>query len=216
MSSSTEGPVYPVAETFTSVQGEGTHTGTLMTFVRMVGCSVGKLVCNACDTDFDKSYPWRGGGMFHAEAIARSVRGHHVCLTGGEPLNQPLERLIRVLCEAEKSVHVETSGTVLPPYIDMLDRFVWITVSPKPGYLREMIDCADEIKVIVPGLGTGVGWPGLEQAKAWAAEGKTVYLQPRNSRNTVDAGNLQLVLQLIDENPELRLSAQLHKYINVR
>ena len=33
---------YPIAEIFTSPQGEGLYTGTLMTFIRFAGCSVGK------------------------------------------------------------------------------------------------------------------------------------------------------------------------------
>lgn len=33
---------YPVAEYFTSPQGEGVYTGTLMTFIRLAGCTVGK------------------------------------------------------------------------------------------------------------------------------------------------------------------------------
>ena len=34
--------LYPVSEIFTSPQGEGYYVGTLMTFIRLAGCSVGK------------------------------------------------------------------------------------------------------------------------------------------------------------------------------
>ena len=34
--------VYPVSEIFTAPQGEGLYTGTLMTFIRLAGCNVGK------------------------------------------------------------------------------------------------------------------------------------------------------------------------------
>lgn len=33
---------YPIAEVFTSPQGEGQYAGTMMTFVRLAGCTVGK------------------------------------------------------------------------------------------------------------------------------------------------------------------------------
>src|SRR5271170_6427812 len=35
---------YPVSEIFTSIQGEGVYTGTVMTFIRLAGCSVGKKI----------------------------------------------------------------------------------------------------------------------------------------------------------------------------
>lgn len=33
---------YPIAEIFTSIQGEGVYTGQVMTFIRLAGCSIGK------------------------------------------------------------------------------------------------------------------------------------------------------------------------------
>ena len=125
------------------------------------------------------------------------------------------------------NVHIETSGTVpydftpvrnLPGYrtVGDSDQKLWITVSPKPGYMLENVLSADEVKVIVPGLGDGPGWPTLDDALRWAGKGKIVYLQPRNGKNDVNVENLQLVLQLVQENPELRLSPQLHKFIKVR
>ncbi len=57
---------YPLAERFKAPQGEGLFTGTPMAFVRLVGCSVGKGVCHACDSDFDRVRPDRVGGLFDA------------------------------------------------------------------------------------------------------------------------------------------------------
>jgi len=51
---------YIVAERFKSIQGEGLYAGTPMAFIRFVGCSVGKKVCNGCDTDFETT-PWHLG-----------------------------------------------------------------------------------------------------------------------------------------------------------
>jgi 7-carboxy-7-deazaguanine synthase len=219
---------YNVAEIFTSPQGEGLHTGVPMTFIRLVGCSVGKTVCQHCDTDFDKSYPWKGGGAFHAIDLLREVRTDHVCITGGEPFNWDLRDLWYQL--REHTIHVETSGTVLPEYMmpgpqhiytdhneEIRSPKLWITVSPKPGFLKDMVlKYADEVKVIVPGLGNGEGWPTLQNAIAWANAGKLVYLQPRNHKDKIDPQNLALVTQLVTDHPNLRLSVQMHKYLNVR
>lgn len=34
--------VYPISEIFVSPQGEGVYQGTMMTFIRLAGCTVGK------------------------------------------------------------------------------------------------------------------------------------------------------------------------------
>ena len=93
---------------------------------------------------------------------------------------------------------------------------LWVTVSPKPGYLMSMIQQADEVKVILGGLGDGPGWPTVEQAVDWASAGKVVYVQPRNLRNDIDSVAMTEALAVVAKYPSLRLSTQLHKYIRTR
>jgi organic radical activating enzyme len=210
---------YLVAERFKSIQGEGAYTGTPMAFVRFVGCSVGKKICASCDTDFDKVYPWREGGEYTGGDLLKWAWPYrHICLTGGEPLNQD----IRPFFSAGFRIHVETSGTVWPDeetvacFNTNSSNLSWLCVSPKPGYLTRMIELANEIKVIVPGLGPGDGWPSLGDAVRWARSGKRVYLQPRNLRYDVDKTNLMFVQDIVREHPELRLSVQMHKILKVQ
>jgi organic radical activating enzyme len=146
-----------------------------MAFIRFVGCSVGKKICQHCDTVFEKMLPWQGGGEFTAEELR--VWSHpckHICLTGGEPLDQDLPNFISEFSRwpdpdgngyaVEKPMfHIETSGTkdfrpavswLTDPYsASSPDVNTWICVSPKPGFLEEVVMAADEVKVIVPGLG---------------------------------------------------------------
>ena len=105
-------------------------------------------------------------------------------------------------------------------------------ISPKPGFSENTIrDCADEIKVIVPGLGElterlsaelgtktrDFRWPTIEDALRWARTYKRpVFLQPRNAKYDVDKNNLMIVQDIIRDNPELRLSVQLHKILRVQ
>jgi organic radical activating enzyme len=149
---------YRIAEKFKSPQGEGIYTGTPMAFIRFVGCSVGKTICQHCDTDFDTMLNWRGGGEFSAHELVRWAKPYgHVCLTGGEPFDQDLQELYELMTKNGVMVHIETSGTKPMPdyfYIGSAIRRPWICVSPKPGFLEQMITDADEVKVIVPGLGT--------------------------------------------------------------
>lgn len=211
-----ESMTYQIAEKFKSIQGEGVFAGTPMAFIRFVGCSVGKKTCHFCDTDFDKTMNWRGGGSFSAQELALwSIPYEHICLTGGEPLDQDLLPLVDELNLRirETVIHVETSGTKsIPTEVSTS----WICVSPKPGFIDDVVLVADEVKVIVPGLGNGAGWPTIKDALRWASMSKIVFLQPRNEKFAVDKNNLRLVQDIITEHPELRLSLQLHKLLGVQ
>jgi len=217
-------PSFQVAERFISEQGEGIYTGTLMGFIRFTGCSVSKKVCHHCDTDFDHMDPWKGGGpLRQSDLIEWAVKAdlRHIALTGGEPFDQPnLQELVEGFTTADGmgpfQVHIETSGTIKLPDWTSADN-VWVTMSPKPGWLRENITPAKEIKVIVGGLGNGPGWPTIDDALFFANEcGKPTFLQPRNKKFDVDYENLRIVQDLIRQHPELRLSIQLHKILRVR
>lgn len=256
---------YLIAEKFKSIQGEGVYAGTPMAFIRFVGCSVGKKICTHCDTIFERVLPWQGGGEFSAEELINWAYPYeHICLTGGEPLDQDLEPLL--LQEwgdpdgtgyryKPKMFHIETSGTKAhKPFTTNRARVeylntgrLWICVSPKPGFVEKyIIAAADEVKVIVPGLGSDVAaqkvydttgqapgadgfakpvliaatperrWPTPQDALRWAEAGKIVFLQPRNARFDIDKQNLLYCQDFIREHPQLRLSVQLHKILKVQ
>lgn len=210
-----------------------------MAFIRLVGCSVGQRICTSCDTDFDIMRPELGGGLYTVEELvawAKEHRVEHVCLTGGEPLDRDLRPLLKGIYEDVGWAHVETSGTKNPGWLvrsDMPEETfplsvqhddgeepepmaLWLTVSPKPGYRADMLALADELKVIDGGLGDGPGWPTLDDALAWAKEGKLVYWQPRNDRLQIHHDHMAEAIAVVTQHPQLRLSCQLHKYIRTR
>jgi len=222
---------YPLAERFHEVQGEGAFVGTRMAFVRMVGCSVGQKVCTACDTDFDRQRPELGGGTYTVdELMAYAKPVGRMCITGGEPLDRDIRPLLHMATDRNITCHVETSGTKAPHWlgwqwddgrrqhlVNGTPVRMWLCVSPKPGYLEDMVQMhADEVKVIIGGLGDGPGWPTVEDAARWADAGQLVYIQPRNYTKTVDEANLEAVLKLTEKYPQLRVSCQLHKFLGVR
>jgi len=214
---------YLIAERFKSVQGEGCYAGTPMAFIRFVGCSVGKKTCHACDTDFEHALPWRGGGRFDSTDLKRwAMPYEHICLTGGEPLDQDIRPMLFPFAPGDgvytPMLHIETSGTrPLPLDASHPDRRrLWICVSPKPGFIEDVVLAADEVKVIVPGLGSGSDWPTPDDALRWAAAGKIVFLQPRNAKFDIDKVNLTYVQDLLHDYPQLRLSVQLHKILKVQ
>ena len=114
-----------VAETFTSLQGEGMLAGTPSFFIRTSGCN---LRCGWCDTPYTSWRP-EGRRVPVRELLGRAaVAGRrHVVVTGGEPLLQrELHELTGALAANGHHVTVETAGTVAPEFgCDLL------SVSPK-------------------------------------------------------------------------------------
>lgn len=186
---------YVVAEKFKSVQGEGLYAGTPMAFIRFVGCSVGKKICHHCDTIFEKTLPWQGGGEFSPHELLHWAYPYkHICLTGGEPLDQDVTPLINH-SEHSEMFHLETSGTKSSRDVRNWNKHadlkrVWICVSPKPGFLEEEVLAADEVKVIVPGLGTDeslrkmvefdVTTPTVVEGHLVLGQGRVATMQSRN------------------------------------
>jgi len=189
-----------LAETFYSVQGEGTWTGTPAVFVRLAGCN---LNCRFCDTDYSlKEY----ASVENVVARVRELGGAcpTVILTGGEPLAQrESSALIDALRHDGRRVHIESNGSIA---VD-LPADVWLTVSPKERLDPRMAARANEIKLIVDGR------VPLEWLDAFAGRDIPTFLQPEGNK----AANIALALEAAKALPErVRLGLQTHKFIGVR
>ena len=228
-------PTIPIAEIFTSPQGEGVWTGTLMTFIRTAGCCVGRpfpkeryqgfkseegtrvdgfpIYTEMCTTYDGRTFPcdtdYRVKERFTVEQILDEIPDgvEHACISGGEPLIHDLKYLSYELQRREIMVHIETSGTVLPKW-DLEDE--WVTVSPKLGILPAMIRRADEVKLLIDGEFV------LENVPEFVLRHRIIYIQPINNEFTVDKANLQRCLELQKAHPTWRISTQMHKIWNVR
>jgi len=140
-----------VNEIFYSIQGEGRHAGVPMVFVRLNVCHVG---CKFCDT----KYTWQtiSHNKFYdsnslLEAIKKlSLRCPHVCITGGEPLEQAevLYKICKHLSANRLKVHLETSGSMLIPK-EFDEVCHWIVCSPKKFFPPNFEAPIDEVKVLV-------------------------------------------------------------------
>lgn len=202
---------YRINEIFYSLQGEGMWTGTPMVFVRLSGCN---LRCTFCDTAHQEGRP------FSAPAILDAVRRvggacRVICLTGGEPLLQADEALIRTFSDAGYSVHVETNGTCEAP--EGLD---WITFSPKldfdpRGEIR--LQHADEVKVVFrPASGEADVLLREAQVERWArVPAEDHSLQPCADPATGESNIAETVAYIL-AHPHWRLSLQTHKLLNIR
>jgi 7-carboxy-7-deazaguanine synthase len=96
-----------VNEIYLSIQGESTWAGMRCAFVRLTACD---LRCTYCDT----AYAFYDGVKRTVGDILDEVLGLESALveiTGGEPLLQKnVLPLMRMLCDAGRTVLIETSG----------------------------------------------------------------------------------------------------------
>lgn len=126
-----------IAETFTSLQGEGMLVGVPSHFIRTSGCN---LRCRWCDTPYTSWLPEgerRSVDELVAAAAMSGVR--HVVVTGGEPLLQrEIGELTRRLRATGLHVTVETAGTVDPDFsCDLLSLSPKTTNSDPQGGWRD-------------------------------------------------------------------------------
>src|SRR5579863_5307086 len=155
---------HAVKEIFYTLQGEGFNSGRPAVFCRFTGCNLwsgreedrASAACNFCDTDFVGTDGLGGGRFENAASLGDSIDSYwggrpggrrFVVFTGGEPLLQLNEELIRILHDRDFEVAVETNGTCPAPH--GLD---WVCVSPK-GKTQILLRAGDELKLVYPQAG---------------------------------------------------------------
>lgn len=211
---------YSVKEIFYSLQGEGAQSGRPAVFCRFAGCNLWSgrephrlaAVCRFCDTDF-VGVDGTGGGKFRTAAeLAAAIAAHwpvsslprarpYVVCTGGEPLLQLDEALLAALHGRGFEVAVETNGTRIPP--PGLD---WICVSPKaaaPLVLRQ----GQELKLVYP-----QAEPEARPERFVHLDFQYFLLQPLDDPRLQE--NIQAAVRYCLQQPQWRLSLQIHKLLN--
>src|SRR5512135_1325516 len=142
-----------IHEIYASIQGESTFAGLPCTFVRTTGCN---LRCSWCDT----THAFYGGTrMARKDVLAKalSLDTPLVELTGGEPLLQPgTIPLMQELCDAGKTVLVETSGEADVSRVDPRVHKIMDLKAPGSGESHrnrwsnlEHVRATDEIKFVL-------------------------------------------------------------------
>ncbi len=215
--------MYSVKEIFYTLQGEGAQSGRPAVFMRFSGCNLwtgreqdrDKAVCRFCDTDFVGTDGVNGGQFAEANELAQKavevagsassdlVDGLLIVLTGGEPLLQVDDVLIKALQSAGFDVAVETNGTIKAP--SSLD---WICVSPKAG--SEIVQrYGDELKLVF----------GQEEFTEEDIQAFTTwdfdhfYLQPMDCKD-IDRLTRETI-EYCKANPKWKLSLQTHKLLQI-
>lgn len=217
--------MYSVKEIFATLQGEGAQAGRAAVFCRFTGCNLwsgreedrSSAVCQFCDTDFVGTDGSGGGKFASPEELAQAIenawidtmrtrRYRYVVMTGGEPLLQLDEPLIKALHAKHFEIAIETNGTIaVPKGID------WICLSPKAG-ADLIVKQAHEIKLVVPQAGHQPIESVLQRFEAMDFRHR--YIQAMDGPNLSD--NMAFAVQLCQKHPLWRLSVQTHKMIGIR
>lgn len=213
---------YPVAEIFSSIQGEGYYAGTPMTFIRLAGCNVGKYtqptdtyaICESFDgTKFTCDTNYKMSKRYSVAELVAEVKCEHICLSGGEPFNQDLEPLIETMFY-HADVHIETSGT---KPIECGSALPWITCSPKAGFLPENAIFVNEWKFVVNEASDFERIKLFLKDEGKEAQGAEVFISPINGVFDFNKAEAKRVHDmLVSDFPKWRLNLQLHKILGVR
>ena len=202
-----------IHEIYASIQGESTFAGLPCTFVRTTGCN---LRCSWCDTP----QAFHGGTrMPRSEVLARALalKTPLVELTGGEPLLQPaVLPLMRELCDAGRTVLVETSGEADVAGVDPRVHKIMDLKCPGSGEGHrnrwsnlEHIGPRDEIKFVLADRAD------YEWMRATIAERRLSERTPNLLASTV-FGRLpprDLVGWVLEDGLPVRVQLQMHKYV---
>ncbi|BDQ12155.1 7-carboxy-7-deazaguanine synthase QueE [Sediminibacterium sp. TEGAF015] len=198
------GSKLPVMEAFYTLQGEGAHQGRAAYFIRLGGCDVGCVWCDVKESWDASKHPVIAVEEIVAKASA--YPGRLAVITGGEPLLHNLDLLTEALHKQGFETNMETSGSS-----PLSGHWDWICLSPKKfkAPLTEVIEKANELKVVI------FNKHDFKWAETYAAQVPSnclLYLQPEWDKASEMT---PLILEYIKENPQWRLSLQVHKYLNI-
>jgi 7-carboxy-7-deazaguanine synthase len=202
-----------IHEIYASIQGESTFAGLPCTFVRTTGCN---LRCTWCDTP--QAF-YGGTRLSRREVLARALETgtELVELTGGEPLLQPgTLPLLRELCDAGKTVLLETSGEADVSAVDPRVHKIMDVKAPGSGESArnrwsnlEHITPKDELKFVLSDR------TDYEFMRTILAEKALISRTPKVLASTV-FGKLapkDLVAWVLADKLPVRVQIQMHKVI---
>jgi len=201
-----------VTEIFYSLQGESRPAGLPTVFVRLTGCP---LRCAYCDT----AYAFQGGEIRQVDEVVNQVLSFgvpRVCVTGGEPLAQPVcLSLLRKLCDRQLDVSLETSGALDVVDVDERVSIVLDFKTPASGEMDrnlwanlDRLKAEDQIKFVICDR-EDYDWARERVGEHDLAGRFTVLFSP--SWGQLDARHL--AEWILADRLEVRCQVQLHKFL---
>jgi 7-carboxy-7-deazaguanine synthase len=202
-----------IHEIYASIQGESTFAGLPCTFVRTSACN---LRCRWCDTP----QAFTGGTrMTRAEVLERALGFGTplVELTGGEPLLQPaVPELLRELCDAGKTVLIETSGERDVSVCDPRVHRIMDLKAPGSGESHRnrieniaLLGARDEVKVVLADRADYEWARGMVTEHRLDAKVRAVLFSCVFGELEPNA----LAAWILEDQLPVRLQLQMHKYV---
>lgn len=206
---------YKIKELYYTLQGEGTQTGRAAVFLRFTGCNLWtglekdrkNAICQFCDTDFVGMDGENGGKYTADELVSRileiwpdSSTRPFVVATGGEPMLQLDDFLLRQMHNKDIELAIETNGTI--PLIEGID---WVCVSPKAGSDLK-VHKGHELKLVHPQR-------NLSPEDFEKMDFEHFYLQPMDGQHLRE--NIAICIEYCKLHPQWKLSLQSHKMIGL-
>jgi len=202
-----------INEIYHSIQGESTWAGLPCVFVRLTACN---LRCSYCDTSY-AFYEGKKTGLPEVQEKILSFNCSLVEITGGEPLLQKnVLELMGNLCEAGKTVLIETSGSIDISPIDPRVHIIMDLKCPSSGESAKNLYAniaflakKDELKFVI-GSREDYEW-AREQIDFWKLPDKvgTILFSPIFGK--IDPK--EIVEWILADDLPVRFQLQLHKFI---
>jgi 7-carboxy-7-deazaguanine synthase len=187
-----------INEIFHSLQGEGGRVGLATAFIRLAGCN---LHCKFCDTEFTEQT-----AMSFNEIIDK-ISDYHttwITWTGGEPTLQLNDNIIELFKKAGYKQAIESNGTLPIPH--GLD---YVTISPKGKQIAQNVHI-NEYRLIY----TEDTLPYT--ILSYTGKADAIFLSPAFNNNEPNYKLIQKAVNLCKKYPQIRLSVQMHKLINIK
>ena len=202
-----------VHEIYESIQGESTFAGLPCTFVRLSRCN---LRCRWCDTP----QAFEGGTEMSRAAVlekALSFGTPRVELTGGEPLLQEgAIPLLRELCDAGRTVLLETSGERDISLVDPRVHRIMDLKAPGSGESRRNrwenvahLSSRDEVKIVLADRADYEWAKGVIEEHGLERRVNEVLLSPVWG----ELDPKDLVKWVLEDDMPVRVQIQMHKVI---
>ncbi len=217
-----------IKEIFDSVQGEGPYVGYKQLFVRFCNCN---LKCNYCDTEFsaDKDYKEYDPCTL-ADEVNKFKKVHSISLTGGEPLLHS-EFLKDFLPRVNKKIYLETNATLADKFLEVKP---FISVVSADIKLESATGIKDTFKFHEKFFEACKGVETFakivfnekitdDEIKKCTEIGKKfnieLILQPEMTDESMAVSTefaAKILDKFLEEYQNVRLIAQMHKFLNIR
>ncbi len=196
-----------ISEIFYSLQGEGYRAGHPSIFIRLQGCTAQNACYKSgvrCDTEFESGKEWT---IEDLHSYIKQYKCKWIVWTGGEPTDQLTQNQIDYFKDNGYNNAIECSGIRQPPFVD------WVVLSPK---------VAEHVILKKWTRGTDINNDFLCDELRWVRhkgqevpvtkiKSKHYYISPHFDGQNMNTENVQHCINMCLDNPEWKLSTQLHK-----